>query len=83
MVWLMIILIFVILYLFITYIMFLMVSKNNKNKMPMLKEVIKTLEPYQEMIAIGQKWMDDKLKKRQVKDAYITSSDGLKLHHKR
>ncbi len=72
--------IIIIIYILITYIMFLMVCKNNKNKMPMEKEVAKTLEPYKDMIDIGQKWMEDKLKRKQINDIYIKSNDGLKLH---
>ena len=74
-------LIILFLYLLTTFIMFLLVSKKKeKDFSPMAKAVEETIRPYQELNDKGLKWVDDKYKKNEVKDIYIKSMDGLKLH---
>ncbi len=76
-----IVVIIFLLYLLITYLMFILISKNTKViNLPMSKNVAKSLKPYEEIMDKGKKWVDDKYKENQVKDIYIYSRDGLKLH---
>ena len=76
-----ILIIIFLLYLLLTYFMFVLISKKtNNNFLPMHKAVLKTLEPYTKQIEKGNKWVEDKYKNNEVKDVYITSNDGLKLH---
>lgn len=75
------IIIILLLYLLITLIMFLLVSrKKEKDFSPMAKAVEETLKPYKDLIDKGNKWIEDKYKKKQVKDVYIKNSEGLTLH---
>ena len=61
--------------------MFAVICKNKRpNRLPMSKNVNKTLEPYKEMMEKGQKWVINKHDNEQIKDVYIKSKDGLKLH---
>lgn len=69
------------LYLFITFIMFILISRKTKLiSTPMAKGVEKSLISYKKVMDKGQKWIDEKYKKNQIKDIFIKSSDGLKLH---
>lgn len=74
-------LIIIFIYLLITFIMFLLVSvKKNKDFTPMAKAVEETLKPYKVLIDKGNKWVDNKYKNNLVRDIFIKSNDGLKLH---
>ena len=48
--------------------------------MPMTKAVIKTINPYKKIVDKGRKWVDNKKSRNQIKDVYINSNDGLRLH---
>ncbi len=76
-----VLIILILLYLLLTYFMFVLISKKSTNNiLPMSKAVTKALEPYAKQIEKGNKWIEDKYKKNEVKDIYITSNDNLKLH---
>ena len=76
-----VLIILILLYLLLTYFMFVLISKKSSNNiLPMSKTVAKALEPYTKQIENGNKWIEDKYKKNEVKDIYITSNDNLKLH---
>ena len=61
--------------------MFMFISKKTKNNfLPMNKNVVKSLEPFQEVFDKGNKWIEDKYKNNEIKDVYIKSKDNLKLH---
>ena len=69
------------LYFLTTLVMFLLVSrKKEKDFSPMAKAVEETLKPYKDLIDKGNKWIEDKYKKKQVKDVYIENKEGLRLH---
>ena len=68
-----------ILYIVITYFMFLMVSKKTKrNNLPMSKNIEKILKPYKSILDYGNNWIKDN--KKLIKDIYIKSNDNLNLH---
>ena len=76
-----IILITLILYMLITYLMFILISRKiNENILPMTKYVEKSLEPFQDLIKIGEEWIQDKYNNKKIKDIYIKSRDGLRIH---
>ena len=76
-----VLIILLILYLITTYIMFVLVSKKSGSiSLPMTKNVEKALEPYKDMREQGTKWIENKIKNKEVKDVYIKSNDNLKLH---
>ena len=78
---LIVLLIITILYLLLTYIMFLLISKKTKtNFLPMNKSVVKSIEPYKDTFNKGNSWIEDKYKNNEIKDIYIKSKDDLKLH---
>ena len=76
-----ILIIILLLYLLITFIMFLLVCiKKKKDYTPMARAVEEAIRPYKDLIDKGYKWLDNKFKKNEVKDIFIKSNDGLKLH---
>lgn len=70
-----------ILYLLITYLMFVFVSRKiSNNILPMEKFVEEAIKPYEDIVKVGSDWMKEKFNKKEVEDVYITSDDNLKLH---
>ncbi len=73
-------LIILLLYLIITYIMFIFISKKMSKELPMSSNINKMLEPYKEVIDKGNNWINNKYKNHEIEDIYIKSNDNLKLH---
>ena len=70
----------IILYLLITYLMFIFVSRKlSNNILPMESIVEETIKPYESIVKVGNDWVDEKYKNNEVEDVYI-KSDDLKLH---
>ena len=79
--YLVIILLILFLYFFITYIMFRLICKKfKKNFFPMSKNIDKILKSYQKIISKGNDWVNEKIRNNEVRDLYIFSKDNLKLH---
>ena len=71
----------VIVYLIISYVMFVLICKKiSNNILPMSNLVDETLKPYKDIIQVGIDWTNDKRKNNEIKDVYIKSYDNLKLH---
>lgn len=75
---LIVITIFLFIYLFISYIAFILICRkfNNYPIKTISKNITEALAPYQKLIEKGQKWVSNKNKE----DIYIKSFDNLKLH---
>ncbi len=70
------------LYILITYIMFIFVSRKIKEKIFIFYHngVERTIAPYKKEIELGNDWVNEKKTQGKVEDMYIKSRDGLKLH---
>lgn len=80
-IFLLVIIILILVYLISTYLMFILVSRKlNNDILPMTKAVYKAVEPYLDIIKIGNDWMNNKYKNKEIKDVFIKSFDNLKLH---
>ena len=76
-----IILLLIIIYLLLTYILFLLICRKISNFIfPMSKIIEKTVKPYKDIVKVGKDFIKEKNKNKEIKDVYIKSDDGLKLH---
>ena len=74
---------FVVLYITSTYIMFVMISKNMKSKKPLSiihNSVDNALKSYEQIMLKGKAWVEEKMKSGETENILIKSEDGLKLH---
>lgn len=70
-----------ILYLLITYFMFVLISRKlSENILPMKKIVEETVKPYSDIVKKAASWVDSKYKNNEIIDVYVKSDDNLKLH---
>lgn len=73
--------ILLLLYLIITYLMFLLACRKvNVNNLPIGKMVDELIKPYKDIIQKGHDWVQNKIKNHEVEDVYIKSDDNLRLH---
>ena len=71
----------VILYLLFTYFFFILISRKlSKKILPMSKFVEESVRPYKDIVLVGNDWIKEKYKNKEIKDVYIKSFDNLKLH---
>ncbi len=74
--------IFLVIYLLSSYIMFLVISKKYKGKLNliMLDAVNKSIAPYKDKFEDGKFWINKKIKSGETESIFIKSEDNLKLH---
>ena len=71
----------IILYLLFTYFFFILISRKlSKKILPMSKFVEESVRPYKDIVLVGNDWIKEKYKNKEIKDVYIKSFDNLKLH---